>query len=175
MDLTLEFKGIDKLMAANQSYARRFPNVVLNAIRRPLRRTVTKIRQRIRKESGIGKSIWGRHGKAKGLETFVREVRTKVVGTSIHAGIRLTGLAAMIEQGGKIKPHLIKIKAHPIKNAFGFRGTIQHPGMVVKHPGASVRAHFFAQREMAGISSQVVEAIRQDLEKLKVKTFGQAA
>lgn len=160
MDLTLELTGVDELVKANATYARRLPGVVLNAIRRPLRRTVTKVRQRIRRESGIGKSIWGARGKAGGLERVVRMISAKASGASIHTGIRLTGLPVLIEEGGQIKPHLIK-------KAWG--------RAIAKHPGGPVRAHFFARSEMAHVTAPILQAIRADLDKLKAKVFSQAA
>ena len=162
LEFTMELKGVDKLIASNKTYAKRLPGVVLNAVRRPLRRKVTRIKQRIKRESGLGKSIWGAKGKGVGLDKIVKLIKSKVSGdgTSLITGVSLKGLPVLIEQGGQIKPHIIK-------KAWG--------KVTANHPGAPVRAHGFARTEMSGAASEVLAAIRTDLDKLALKVFGKAA
>lgn len=156
IDLRIEFSGVKQLMAQNAAFAKRLPGVVTNAMRRPLRHKATRVRQRIRRETGIGKSVWGFKGGQIGLERVVKVIRPRIKGDSLITGLRLTGLPAMIETGGQIKPHIIK-------RAWG-RAT-------VNHPGAAVRAHYIAKQEMANAGSEVVQAIAADLQKLKAKVF----
>jgi hypothetical protein len=155
VELTLQLKGVDQLMAQNRAFAGRLPSTVLNAVRRPLRRQITVIKKRIRTECGIGRSIWG--GNASGLNTVVTLIKARVKNGALETGVKVVGIPALIEQGGRIKPHTIR-------RGFG-RGPIPHPG-------SAVRAHNIARQEMDKIGPQIMMAVREDISKLIAKTFG---
>jgi hypothetical protein len=158
MDLNIQLKGVEKLMAQSAGFRKAVPRVVLNAIRRPLRRKITVIKRRIRNECGIGASIWG--AKAKGLDTLVTLIKAKLKDQSIVTGIKLRGIPSMIEGGGRFKPHTIK-------SGFG-RGPIPHPG-------ANVRPHNIARQEVDAAYSEILHAVREDITKQIAKNFGSAA
>jgi hypothetical protein len=157
IDFSIEVRGLQETMDSFKQFRRRVPGTVLNAVRRPLRRRVTKVRQGIRRESGIGRSIWGKKGNAIDLAKIVKLIKAKVAGAQLVTGISLKGFPALIEEGGQVKPHAIK-------NAFG-------QGKVAKHRGMTVRPHGIAKRVLAGVGAEIVEAVRQDLDKLKAKVM----
>ncbi len=158
IDLSLQVKGLEHLIETSKSFQRRLPNAVLNGIRRPLRRRLTKIKQRIRRETGIGRNVFGGKGNGSGLDRIVKMIRPKVGDSrTVVTGVRLTGFASLLEQGGRIKPHLIK-------RAWG-RAT-------VKHPGADVRAHYIATQVLNGAAEEIVREVTVDVNKLKQKVFG---
>jgi hypothetical protein len=158
VEISLQLKGVDKLMAQNRAFAGRLPGVVLNAVRRPIRRSITVIKKRIRTECGIGRSIWGKNG--SGLDSVVTLLKARVSAGSLETGVKVKGLPAMIEGGGRINPHTIR-------RGFG-RGPIPHPG-------ANVRAHHIARQEMDRVGPQVMMAVREDISKLIAKTFGSSS
>jgi len=158
MELSLKLNGVDKLMAQNRAFAGRLPGTVLNAVRRPLRRRITVIKRRIKTECGIGVSIWGAN--ASGLNKIVTLIKARVREGALETGVKVVGLAALIEQGGRIKPHIIK------------RGFGRKP---MPHPGSDVRGHNIARQEMDSVGSEVMFAVREDIQKLIGKTFGSAS
>ncbi len=158
MELTLQLKGVDKLMAQNRAFAGRLPGVALNAVRRPLRRKITVIKRRIKTECGIGDSVWGKN--ASGLNRIVTLIKARVRAGALETGVKVVGLAALIEQGGRIKPHTIR-------RGFG-RGPMPHPG-------STVRGHNIARQEMDAVSSEVMLAVREDISKLISNTFGSSS
>lgn len=161
IDMKLELRGLDRFIQASNTFERRLPSAILNGIRRPLRRRITKIKQRIKRECGIGKSIWG--SKGQGLDKLVTMIRARVVKGHIQTGVRLKGLPAMIDQGGQIAPHTIRR---------GFGRSKPMP-----HPGSAVRAHGIARQEMDNAAGEITREVIADVQKLIDKTFpkGQAA
>lgn len=158
MELSLHLKGVDKLMAQNRAFAGRLPGVVLNAVRRPLRRSITVVKRRIRTECGLGASVWGKNG--SGLNSIVTLVKARVRQGALETGIKVVGLARLIETGGNIKPHTIR-------RGFG-RGPIPHPGSIV-------RGHNIARQELDKAGPEVLHAVREDISKLIGKTFGSSS
>ena len=158
MEISLQLKGIDKLMAQNRAFAGRLPGVVLNAVRRPIRRSITVVKRRMRTECGIGVSVFGKNG--AGLNSIVTLIKARVRQNQLETGIKVVGLARLIEAGGNIK-------AHTIRRGFG-RGPIPHPGSIV-------RAHGIARQEMDKVGSEVMHAVREDISKLIAKTYGSSS
>lgn len=158
MEINIQLKGVDKLMAQNRAFAGRLPGVVLNAVRRPIRRSITVVKRRMRTECGIGVSIFGKNG--SGLNSIVTLIKARVRQNQLETGIKVVGLAALIESGGRIKPHIIR-------RGFG-RGPIPHPG-------SAVRAHHIARQELDKVGPEVMHAVREDISKLIGKTFGSSS
>lgn len=157
IELSLQLKGVEPLIKASASFKRRLPNTVSNAIRRPLRRVATRVKKDIRTKSGIGKTLWGRKGGTRALDRIVKILPAQIRnGGELYTGLRLRGLAKNIEDGTRIKPHLIK-------KAWG--------RVLVKHPGANVRAHYFATQAMKGVHNEIVAGVAADIEKLRAKVF----
>jgi hypothetical protein len=155
MEVSIQLKGVDKLMAQNRAFAGRLPGTVLNAVRRPLRRKITVIKKRLRTECGIGTSIWGKD--PSGLNRIVTLLKARVSAGALVTGVKLVGIPAKIEGGGRFNPHTIR-------RGFG-RGPIPHPG-------SAVRAHNIARQEMDAVAPEVMNAVREDIQKLIGKTFG---
>jgi hypothetical protein len=160
IDVMVQLKGVDKLMASNEAFRKRLPGMVLNGMRNQIRRTITTVKRDIRTQSGIGQTIWGKNG--SGLDKVVTLIQARVQGTNIETGIKLKGIPVLIEEGGRINPHFIR-------NGFG------RSGNRIPHPGMNVRSHFFARTALDRDSNKVLMEVRLAVQKLIGQTFGQAA
>jgi hypothetical protein len=139
--LGLQLLGIEQAIERTRTARRDISRATLNAARRVVRRRLTRIRQDIRTATGLGVSIWG--DSPSGLSKIVSLVRARIEEGRVETGIKLKGLPAIIETGGRLRPHTIrpqygKFLANPALN-FISRGP-------VRHTGANVRPHGIAQR-----------------------------
>lgn len=160
MEMTVDLKGVDKLIASSQAFRERLPGAVLNAMRDQLRRTLDTVKRDIASNSGIGQTIWGKN--PKGLDKLVTLIQARVKDGAIETGIRVNGLPKIIDQGGTIKPHFIR-------HGFG------RPKNRIPHPGTQVRQHGFARTALDRDVSKVILEVRMAVVKLSSQTFGQAA
>lgn len=81
---------------------------------------------------GILRGIFGT--KPGGLRALVKTVRVARNGSVYTAGMQVKGVAAMVEEGGRIKPHTITPKNASVlafKGGAGFARSVQHPGAAV--------------------------------------------
>lgn len=160
IDVMVQLNGVDKLMASNEAFRKKFPGTVLNAFRRQLRRTITTVKREIATDSGIGQTIWGKN--RSGLDKVVTLIQARASEGQIETGIRLVGIPRLVEEGGPIKPHFIR-------NGFG------RSGNRIPHPGMTIRAHHIARRALDRDTSKVLMEARLSIQKLIGLTFGQAA
>lgn len=172
IELSLELKGDEILIAASKKFRAALPKTAANAARRVLRRRITTIKKRIRAESGIGRSIWG--SKGGGLDKLVTLIRPTGTEDTLSTGVKLKGLPRMIEEGGQTKPHVIKAKNAP-RLAFVVGG---HPVFVkqVDHKrGSVIRPHGIAAAEMKAAQYDLAREVNESIAKLKASLFSQAA
>ncbi len=167
LTLSVELKGVDALMKDNAEFRQKLPANVLNSIRRQIRRTITTVKQDIRTKSRFGERIWGQ--KPKGLDKLVTLIKAQSTGLAIRTGIKLKGIPAMIESGGKIQAH--KIQGVPWMS-FQIKG-IGIRIKTVNHPGSAVRGHGFAERALERDADLVNKEVRIGIDKLIGDTFGQ--
>jgi hypothetical protein len=169
MEVTLELKGVEEMIKANQNFAKRLPTAVLNGIRNQVRQNITTVKRDIRTKSGLGNRIWGKKG--KGLDSIVTLVKSRAAGGAVETGIKLKGMAAMIESGGQIKPH--KIVGKPFLVFPGKSGGVTF-AKVVNHPGAPVRAHNFARQALDRDGQKITTSVDKSVGKLRDQVFGAA-
>jgi hypothetical protein len=172
-DFTL--KGEEVLRAASKEFRKAIPRVAVNAMRRVLRRRITVIKKRMVAESGVANTIWGKGAKSLGAQVTLIKPRGTEEG--ITTGIKLKGLAAMIEQGGTTAPHPIKAKN---ADRLVFLGTGKFSGglvmtKTVNHPGSRIRPHGIAARELQGAGPDCLREVSDAIAKLRIKIFGTAA
>lgn len=119
--------------------------VIPNSIRRGARRGAAAGRKAVR-EKGLGLELWkNRNSKRKGITgtppLIVKSNRVKRSGDSYTGGIEARGVAALIDQGGSIKPHRIEAKLAD-RLAFQVNGKWSRPKAVM-HPGGPVQQNHF--------------------------------
>jgi len=113
------------------------PTMVKTARRGVWLYVVPPTRNTIAFESGIGRSIWGRDQSGLEKQGLVKQGKL-LLDAGSHWGrtsLLLRGIPALLEDGGRIKPHTLK-------NAFG------HKGRRIPHPGMTLRAYGFGKRAM---------------------------
>ena len=170
MEIELHLAGLDTLMEMNRRYASGVPGAILNGIRNQVRQTITVVKSDIRTKSGIGRRIWGKNG--SGLNKIVTLVKARSAGGLVETGIKLKGLPAIIETGGRIKAHTIRGKPYlrfPGKGGEGFTVT-----KMVKHPGAPVMRHEFAKDALERDGQKIQLAVSASLQRMKERIFGAA-
>jgi hypothetical protein len=170
MQVEIHLSGLDKLMQMNRRFSAAVPGAILNGIRNQVRQTITTVKRDIRTRSGLGNRIWGKNG--SGLNKIVTLVKSRAAGGQVETGIKLKGMAAMIESGGQTKPHIIKGKpylAFPGKGGSGFTITKR-----VNHPGAPVRRHDFARQALDRDGQKINAAVAASLQRTKERIFGAA-
>jgi len=134
--------------------------VIGNAIRRGVRAAAAAALKRVR-ERGLGRALWtNRNSKRKGISgtppLIVRASRVKRSGPTWSAGITAHGVAALIQTGGRIKPH--KITAKLAKRLVFKLGDRWIATKSVRHPGASVQAQPFLEQAAREAESTVAKA-----------------
>lgn len=143
-DVSIEFdmKKLQRIMDAPPKIRREAMRRILNVARKGMRRIATQMRERIRRDSGLGRTIWGK--KAGGLSKLVSVGRARQFPDGFEIAVKLKGLPAMIEQGGHIKAHQIPKRKGGRLMAFSVGGKRVFAKRV-NHPGAAVRPHRFAE------------------------------
>jgi hypothetical protein len=166
ISLSASVSGVKEREAELRKFARMLDRPVINAFRRGVRRIATEVRTKMRGE-GIGRSIWGR--KPASLTKQVYGMRVTKVGDELTTGVKLKGLPAMIEEGGRVRPHQIKPRpgkalASAARNFFA-KGPVQHPGM-------SIGARHFARTAMSREAPAIMADCNREIGVLKKETFG---
>lgn len=177
IQISLEMKGDEALIAASNRYRKGIPRVTLNATRRVLRRAVTVIKKDIRSRSEFGRNLFTKRGSGPDLNKLVTVIRARGTEDSIDTGIRLKGLPKIIEQGGVTEKHTIKPRSAP---RLAFQGTGRFSGglifaKVVNHPGSTVRPHGYAAAVHRTLGPLLTREVGTALANLKAATFGQHA
>ena len=111
---------------------------------------VPRTRSRIAQESGIGQAIWGRDISGMEKQGLVKQGKLLMWLKSGQTSLLLRGIPGLLEEGGRIKPHIIK---HPFGHKEGYatrRGGGWIAGM--RHPGMTLRPHHFGRETLgAGV------------------------
>lgn len=155
--MSVETTGFKEREAELRGFARILDRPVLDAFQRGAKRIAEQTRTDIASE-GIGRSIWGK--KPRGLTRVVQEIRPEKTGDELISGVRLKGIPAMIEEGGRIQTH--KIKATPKRpiasKARGFfsKGPVTHPGM-------SLAARHYGEHALTRETPSIVEDMNREI------------
>lgn len=155
MDLSIELKGTEALAKNSVTFKKRYPRTVLNAMRRAIRRDITKIKAALKALSGLGQTVWAKRRGSIPQQVSLIQARVADGGQSLITGVKLKGLARLIEEGGRTKAHQIKPRTAP-KLAFKVAGNLVF-ARGVNHPGSPVRAHGIAGRIMANNTGPAVQ------------------
>lgn len=101
-----------------------------NAIRRGQNRLRTAVGEEFRSH-GVGRAIFAEGFKKGALKTILAREKVKKIGEVFEVGLRIKGIAAIVETGGRTLPHGIgasgKILSNPATGFFA-RGPVNHPG-----------------------------------------------
>lgn len=119
---------------------------------------------------GLGRRIWGRDvtgaggiRKRSNLGAFVRLQRVKWIPRGLVSAIHLKGLAAMVEMGGRTKPH--QIPKRPTRDVLAFvSGGTTVFARKVQHPGAAVSRDPFARPALESNAGQIAAKIDERLQ-----------
>lgn len=138
-------KGFPTLSKTLKAFERIRVNKTANAIRRVITAARTDAKARVGTD-GIGRRIWGR--KSSGLNALIKRERLRHVGGgSFQGGLKVHGLAGLIEKGGQIAPHEIRgvgrflaSKDRGFMVSGGHKSTRRGLVAAVKHPGGPVAA-----------------------------------
>lgn len=130
--------------------AAELPREYENAMKRVLRRARTVAAGKIRSR-GIGRALWGKGRSTATLSLKVERVKRS--GTTLSGGLEAKGVAAMIDQGGMTKPHVIKPKNGTVL-------ALKLPGgrafaRAVRHPGSRIPAQPFMKTAQAAVESDL--------------------
>lgn len=168
MDFALSITGAAEREAELLKFARMLDRPVINAFRRGVRRIASQIRPSFL-GTGIGRAIWGK--RASGLSKLVYGMRVTKVGDELQTGIKLKGIPALLEDGGRILPHVIKPKNAPFL-VFQAGGRWVRTAKGVRHPGMPLLAHNFARTAIARETPAIIEDLNREIGILKQETFG---
>lgn len=149
----------------------------LNKVGLPIVRRYTSL---VRKEArtgyrgtSIGKKLWGR-GKRTGSPTLSLKTIRAVLSRTERAwvgGIKVKGMAAIMEQGGKTAPHIIR----PRVSAYLYFPS-RSGGLIkassVRHPGSQIRRYPVIQRAQKRTISEVRKSMETAISKLFAERFG---
>lgn len=127
---------------------------------------------------GVGRGIFGRN--AKGAYKLIKTGAVETKGSTFILALELRGFAALQEQGGRTKPHVIvprRRKALRLKGGPGGQGSLASNTFLrrgatkgvasdlgafrnaVNHPGSAIPRHPFAAEAMRGAAPQIQAAI----------------
>ncbi len=162
--ITIDDRGFEAVARGNAAFLRQAAKVLKNSLTRTLRRTATTVRQDIRSQSGLGRSVWGE--KASGLtrQKLVTIIKPRAGGDSIETGLSFRGLPKLIEEGGTIKAHAIRPSKGKLL-VFEVNGKIV-AARAVRHPGARVRAHGFGGSALRRNETAIAEDLNRSLQNL---------
>jgi hypothetical protein len=143
------------------------PREVRAGLVRALRRTGTAVQGTmvdLFRQRGIGRRIFGK--KATGARALITRSKLRTRDGVLEQPIKIKGLAAIQERGGRIKAHVIKPK---MRKALRFGvAAAEKFAPLVNHPGANMPAIPFAQRA----ANQHMTKFRDEVEKELAKAVG---
>jgi hypothetical protein len=167
MEFELQLIGAERIAAKGLNFRKQLTRTLENSLRRNVRRSLAGIKTEIR-GTGLGSSIWGR--KASGLSTLVSLVRVRREADGFATGVKLSGLAKMIETGGRIRPHDIEPKN---ASTLSFRADGRTVfAKRVRHPGGPVSRHDIARRALERDAPAISAATQADVVTLLNEVFG---
>jgi hypothetical protein len=167
--ISISMSGVREGEAQLRKFARMLDRPIINALRRGLTRVATATKNEIRTRSGIGRSIWAK--KASTLSKQVYRMKVTKRGEDLETGIKLKGIPALIEEGGRIAAHSIRPKSRPFL-AFQASGRWIFTRKPVQHPGSMVHRHGFAKAAMDREAPAIVEEMNRQIGVLKEESFG---
>jgi hypothetical protein len=162
--IEIDLHGAEAFLESSKRFRNGLRRTIENSLRRGIRKTITATKTDIRTDSGLGRTIWGR--KPAGLNKLVTLIRVRGGETAIETGMKLKGLPRLIEQGGQIRPHAIRIRA------FTDRLGRRMPPRTVQHPGAPVRAHGFGGSNLRRDENHILQALSDDVGRWLEAAFG---
>jgi hypothetical protein len=159
----------EQMASALERFGKDAPREQINAIRRGLTFARGLVIAHIRR-TGVGQALWGR--KASGARLMVPRQRVTRSGNTIHGGLLLKGLAAMIETGGHTAPHAIAPKLKPaLARALPGGGSF-FSKTPVQHPGSRVPAQPSAQASMREALPRIAQEIDKGMQRLADRVIG---
>lgn len=162
--IDIDLHGMEALLESSKRFRRGLTRTIANSLRRGVRKTITDTKRDIRTGSGIGVAVWGR--KPSGLNKIVTLIRVRADEAQVVTGIKLKGLALLIEQGGQIAPHKIRIGSF-----IDSRGR-HMPARTVQHPGGPVRAHGFGGSNLRRDEDRILNTLADDVGKWLGQAYG---
>lgn len=134
-----------------------------------IRGFTAEVRKRARKDyrsRSLGRALWGRGRKKTATHPplVLKTIPARLSASSggFIGGLRVKGIAALIETGGSIERH--RIKGNPFLY-FESKGKLVR-ARVVRHPGAKVKQIASVQGGLSRVSPIVERIMRHNLEKL---------
>lgn len=119
--------------------------------------TVAGIRSR-----GVGRALWAK--KSTSLRPIVKRMRVQKVGDGFTSGIVLSGLAALQEDGGRTKAHIIKPWRASRLAFVGPKGHLISP-VSVKHPGSRIPAMPSAAPAVPAVEADLAVQLDKEYQK----------
>jgi hypothetical protein len=168
ISLSTELQGVKPFDANTKKLVRILRNELTRGLRRAAAPIVSAIKQDVSTRTAFGRRIWG--VKPAGLNSAVSMTGTFVQVDYVQLAIRLKGIPAMLEQGGRIQPHPIKPKLAGVL-AFQAGGKTVFR-RAVKHPGGPVHAHHFAESRIKAAGPAIVHEASAALGKALKESFG---
>lgn len=162
--IEIELRGHEAIIESSKRFRNGLRKTMENSLRRGVRPTIADTKRDIRTSSGLGRTIWGKN--SSGLNKLVTLIRVRGNEAQVETGIKFKGLPRMIEEGGQIRPHAIKIG--PYTDSLGRN----MPARTLQHPGAPVRAHGFGGSNLRRDEGHILETLAGDVGRWLGATFG---
>jgi hypothetical protein len=162
--LKITIEGWDRIRESLGTVRGRvIPTMIKTARRGVWLHVVPQTRNAIAQQSGIGRTIWGRDQSGLEKQGLVKQGKLLIDPQWGRTSLLLRGIPALLEDGGRIKPHIIN-------NPFGRKGVMYNRRYIsggMRHPGMTLRAHGFGRdsmdKGMDPIQREVDEAIGEML------------
>ena len=143
-------------------------NKILARLRAEMKSVKGDIEDHYRSRSGLGRALWHATKRPSGKPPLLVKVgRTSKKGDTYVTGIVVTGMAALIEKGGRTKAHKIrpltaKRLAFNVGGNAVFAKLVQHPGSTVTPtPVARPDLQRAKERIASGLQIALLELSRQ--------------
>jgi hypothetical protein len=158
--------------------ARRLKSTLVEEIRRQtgngIKRGMTVAARYARRDyrsEGLGRALWAKKATRPGIPRLLVSVARVVdQGDRWATGLKVSGMAAVIEKGGRVQPHKIKGSWGKPLVFVGKSGTKVFPN-VVQHPGCPVPARPALDRALESASGALREQVDRGL-KRAAEVFG---
>lgn len=144
------------------------------AMKPPLRKAMRLGKKGIRralKETTLGAALWKTKDKSGKPSLSLGKTRVERGASGLEAHFTIKGIAASIDQGGKIAPHKIRARGELL----AFEGTKGSAGIIrvreVNHPGAIVRRQNTAQPIMDRGIRALEKDVADEFDKLARRLF----
>lgn len=147
--MSVSATGIDRVRARLRSFQSRLPAAVGEGLASASERASKEIAREIERESRLGRGLYVEESYDAALDVEVIEPRNR--DGAVQSGLRLKGIARLMELGGRIRQHRLG------------QGT---------HPGAEVRRYGFARRQLEREPGRAATGIRAGIARLIGAVFG---